>query len=526
MPFTLSLIGFMGSGKSTVGRIVAERLGAPFLDMDEAIALEAGQTIPAIFTSEGEEGFRRRERAFIEALSPEPRVLATGGGVVLDPRNLADLRSLGPVVALKAPASTLWKRVSGSDRPLASDHHSFLARYRQRSPLYAQVPLQVDASAAAEDVADAILKRIDASARRVPIDLGDRSYPVDLAPGLLSCLGTELRARLDAKRCLLVTNAEVGALYGAQVQRSLEGAGWQVHVATVPAGERYKSLKQAERLYEAALLAGLDRKSPIIALGGGVIGDLAGFVAATFQRGVPFVQVPTTLLAQIDSSVGGKVAVNLPAGKNLVGSFHQPAWVAADPLTLLSLPPRELRAGLAEMIKYGVSLDAAFLERVERDLDAMLAREAQPLSEAIARCCELKAAVVRADERETGWRAVLNFGHTVGHAVEALTNYRRYLHGEAVAIGMVAAAWLSVATGLSEAEVQRLEGLLTRAGLPTRLPDLGVEAILEAMGRDKKAIAGSPRFILLEETGRAVIQPVPEKQVREVLLRLGARAEG
>ena len=521
----VTLMGFMGSGKSTVGRILATRLGWDFVDTDRLIEAKAGRSIPEIFASDGEAGFRDLEAAVIRDVTQGDRqVIATGGGTILDPENRLALRMAGVVVHLKASPELLWRRVAGSDRPLAQDPLAFRARYQERYPLYQQLPIQVSSAMSASRVAERILESIRGSGRQIAVSIPEREYPIVLEPNAIARLGDLMAERLKPGRCLVVTNPHLEARYGDVALASLRAAGWDPHVAVIPAGERFKRMQSAMQLYDRAIEARLERKNPIIALGGGVIGDLAGFVAATFNRGVPFVQVPTSLLAQIDSSVGGKVAVNHPMGKNLIGAFHQPALVVADPLTLHTLPRRELLAGLAEMIKYGVILDAAFFEQLEGDLPLLLERSMKAMIPAIARCCELKAQVVLEDERESGLRAILNYGHTLGHALEAETQYQSYLHGEAVAIGMVAAGAIARELGLfSDAEQERLIALLQRAGLPTRFPAVSAERLVAATGHDKKVKDGSVRWVLPEALGRVCVRAdVPAGLVTQVVQRLGA----
>ncbi len=521
----ITLMGFMGSGKTTVGRILATRLGWEFVDTDRLVEARAGGTIPEIFAARGEAGFRELEAAVIREVARGKRqVIATGGGAILDPANRLALRLAGVVVHLKASPELLWRRVSGSDRPLAEDPVAFRARYQERYPLYQQIPIQIASSMSASRVAERIMEALRGEARRIDVALPEREYPIVLEPNAIARLGEMMAERLKPGRCLVVTNPHLEARYGDVARASLQAAGWDPHMAVVPAGERFKRMQSAMQLYDRAIEARLERQSPIVALGGGVIGDLAGFVAATFNRGVPFVQVPTSLLAQIDSSVGGKVAVNHPQGKNLIGAFYQPSLVVADPLTLHTLPRRELLAGLAEMIKYGVIMDAAFFERLDADLPLLLERRMPALIPAVARCCELKAQVVREDERESGIRAILNFGHTLGHALEAETQYQSYLHGEAVAIGMVAAGAIARELGLfSDAEQGRLTALLARAGLPTRFPALSAQRLLEATGHDKKVQSGRVRWVLPEALGRVCVRSdVPDSVVLKVLRGLGA----
>ena len=357
------------------------------------------------------------------------------------------------------------------------------------------------------------------------VSLGDRSYPILIGKGLIDD-GACFRPYLSGTRAALVTNPVVAGHYGMRVRRALEQAGVDVIDVVLPDGEVHKTWQTLQLVFDALLAARSDRNTTIVALGGGVIGDIAGLAAAVYQRGVPFIQVPTTLLAQVDSSVGGKTAVNHPLGKNMIGAFYQPRAVIADVDTLATLPARELRAGLAEVIKHGLILDSTFTAWLEHNIGALLAGEPAALVHAVARSCAIKAEIVAADERETGVRALLNFGHTFGHAIEAGMGYGEWLHGEAVAAGMVMAAELSVRAGmLTATELARLRDLLGRAGLPVTGPALPIDRYLELMAVDKKADRSQIRFILLEAIGRAVIRDNPgENLVRGAIAAASADA--
>ncbi len=337
------------------------------------------------------------------------------------------------------------------------------------------------------------------------VDLGDRSYPIHIGPSLLGQAGL-IVPHLAQKRVAIVTNTTVGPLYLERLTKTLTDAGVAVTPIVLPDGEAYKDWQTLNLIFDELLKSRAERKTTLIALGGGVIGDMTGFAAASYQRGVPFIQVPTTLLSQVDSSVGGKTGINHPLGKNMIGAFYQPKVVLADTDTLKTLPPRELSAGLAEVIKYGLIWDAEFFAWLEANMDKLRALDAAAISHAIYRSCEIKAQVVAQDEREGGIRAILNLGHTFGHAIESGMGYGNWLHGEAVAAGMVLAADASRRKGwLSEADVDRTRALIRRAGLPDTAPDLGVEKYLDYMGHDKKVEAGKIRFVLLKTIGEAVI---------------------
>lgn len=358
------------------------------------------------------------------------------------------------------------------------------------------------------------------SPQKLQVELGERSYDILIGGGLLSRATDFLRPILPGKRGVIITDSNVETLYAEPLRASLRDGGFETRVVSVPAGEASKSLRQATRLLRKMPSLRLDRTSFVIALGGGVVGDLAGFVAATYLRGLALIQVPTSLLAQVDSSVGGKVGVNLPQGKNLVGAFHQPRLVLADTDTLRTLPERELRAGFAEVIKHGAIRDADFFTWLEREGKHVLSLEPDALAQAVRRCCEIKAKVVSADEREAGLRAILNFGHTVGHAMETLTDYVGLLHGEAIAIGMCCAARLSVKrAGLSETDATRLCDLIAASGLPTRIGDkLDSRQLLTAVRLDKKAREDKLRFVLLKRIGEAVISDaVTNADIEEVV---------
>jgi 3-dehydroquinate synthase len=356
-----------------------------------------------------------------------------------------------------------------------------------------------------------------AAPRRVPIALGERGYDIVIGPGLWR--DAELWQGLpQAATALIVSNPTVAGLYEPALRRALSPHYRRILTLALPDGEAHKDWSSLNLIFERLLMEGCDRKTVLFALGGGVVGDMTGFAAACYMRGLPYVQVPTTLLAQVDSSVGGKTAINHPLGKNMIGAFYQPQRVLCDLDTLATLPERELSAGLAEVIKYGPIADGDFLDWIEVHLDDLLARDPQALAHAVQRSCEIKAAVVAEDERESGLRAILNFGHTFGHAIEAGLGYGSWLHGEAVGCGMVLASELSVQLGLMPAAFAlRMRRLCERARLPVRAPDLGAERYLELMRVDKKSEAGELRFVLIEALGRATLRAVPDAQVRATL---------
>jgi shikimate kinase/3-dehydroquinate synthase len=543
------LVGLMGAGKTTIGRILARRLGKRFIDSDHEIEARTGASIPWIFEIEGEESFRRREAEVIRDLCAEEGVvLATGGGAVLNPDTRASLKARGTVIYLRANVNSILMRTAhDKNRPLlqtADPRRKLEELLLQREPLYREIAeLVIDTGRPnVQSMVQTILDQLEtleaARRQRAPngalsmnpkssaitlnVDLGERSYPIAIGPGLLS--DPALLARhIQGRQVAIVTNTTVAPLYLERVAAPLRAAGREVVTIILEDGEQYKNQASLMQVFDALLANKCDRKTTMVALGGGVIGDLTGFAAASYMRGVPFVQLPTTLLAQVDSSVGGKTGINHPLGKNMIGAFYQPRAVLADTATLATLPERELSAGLAEVIKYGAIIDAAFFDWIEQNIGKLVARDQDALAYAIARSCEIKADVVRQDEREGGLRAILNFGHTFGHAIEAGLGYGAWLHGEAVGCGMVMAADLSHRMGLVDAAtVARMRALVAAAGLPTVAPNLGAERWLELMEVDKKNEGGAIKFILMKPLGSPSITGAPQAQLLATLAACSA----
>ena len=531
----------MGSGKTTIGRLLARRLGKRFIDSDHAIEARTGASIPWIFEIEGEASFRRREAEMIRELTgQEGIVLATGGGAVLDPASRALLAGRGTVVYLRAGIGSILQRTShDKNRPLlqtADPRRKLEELLAQREPLYREIAdLVIDTGRPnVQSMVQTILEQLDAlaggRARRaraasmthpehltLNVELGERAYPITIGPGLLADPAALVR-HVGGRKAAIVTNTTVAPLYLEQVAAPLRAAGKEVVSIVLPDGEEHKQWGSLMAVFDALLANKCDRKTTLVALGGGVIGDLTGYAAASYMRGVPFVQIPTTLLSQVDSSVGGKTGINHPLGKNMIGAFYQPRAVIADTATLDTLPARELSAGLAEVIKHGAILDAAFFDWIETNVDKLTARDPQALAYAIARSCEIKSEVVRKDEREGGLRAVLNFGHTFGHAIENGLGYGAWLHGEAVGCGMVMAADMSARLGLIEPDsVERVRALVRAAGLPAVAPDLGEARWIELMEVDKKNEGGEIRFILLKPLGSPSIASAPLDILRSTL---------
>jgi 3-dehydroquinate synthase len=396
--------------------------------------------------------------------------------------------------------------------------HKIRELLESRRPYYLLSDFRIDTRHRSPEQVVKIIKNILSSTAPIRVDLGERSYSIEIGNRTLPRIGERMVSLGIKGKVAIVTNPRVGRLYGSIIARSLRKAGLDVTRVTLPDGERFKNLKSVSRVYDELIRKSYERSSTLLALGGGVIGDLAGFAAATFMRGIGFVQVPTTLAAQVDASIGGKTGVDHPKGKNLIGAFHQPKLVFIDPDVLRTLNRREFVSGLAEVIKYGVIRDEEFFSYLEDNMDKILNQEPAALAHAIRRSCAIKAGVVQMDEREGGLRKILNYGHTFGHALETITNYRTYLHGEAVSVGMAFAAQLSVRLGFSDASTARRQTeILKRAGLPVALPKTRTADILKTMTLDKKVSDGKIHFVLAEQIGRVVVRPVEEKEIAGLL---------
>ncbi|GGX42451.1 bifunctional shikimate kinase/3-dehydroquinate synthase AroKB [Undibacterium squillarum] len=545
MAGNIFLVGLMGSGKTTVGRALARKLNKRFIDSDHEIESRTGVSIPVIFEIEGEASFRAREAEVIKELtSMDDIVLATGGGAILNAESRQFLHERGTVIYLRASVNSILQRTRhDKNRPLlrtADPRKKLEELEQQRHSLYQQtahviietgrphinhlvqqivekLPCSDRTLSSSENMKTVHINATGQSVQTLKVELGERSYPIFIGQDILTDEKI-LQDSIQAKRVVIVTNDVVAPLYLSRLREKLLSLGKEVSAVILRDGEEFKTWESLTQIYDHLLSEKCDRKSMLVALGGGVIGDMTGFAAATYMRGVPFVQVPTTLLSQVDSSVGGKTGINHPAGKNMIGAFYQPQAVIADTATLNSLPDNELSAGIAEVIKHGAITDLAFFEWLESNMNAVRQREPEALAYVIVKSCEIKADIVRQDEREGGLRAILNFGHTFGHAIEAGLGFGAWLHGEAVGCGMSLAAEASYKLGFIDfMQRTRLIQLISNAGLPVIPPQLGEQRWLELMEVDKKNEGGKIRFILIKPLGKAEITEIPANILREIL---------
>jgi shikimate kinase/3-dehydroquinate synthase len=555
------ITGFSGTGKSLVAREVARGLNWDFLDTDDEIVKQTGKPIAEIFRRDGETRFRELERETIrKACQQRQTVIAIGGGAIVDPQNYELLARTGLIVCLEAKPETIYEHLfhevasspEAEVRPLLANDNP-LERIRQlkasRQPYYAKADWTIhtdglSVSEVAEEVIRAwgLLRRIHPHLNPLPsrerksgsqlkanddiaclVETATQSYPIFVGYGLLDKLGEKMKKAALSGTATVISDENIFSLYGSKVGGIIKDAGFAVNSFIVPPGEETKSMDYAIKVYDFLVEHRAERDDIIIALGGGMVGDLAGFVAATFLRGMPWVQVPTSLVAMVDASIGGKVGVNHPEGKNLIGAFYQPNLVLADPQTLTTLPQRELTSGWAEVIKHGLISDREFFEFLESNVSRLIKLEPELLTRAIARSAAIKAQVVSQDEKEReGKRTILNYGHTIAHGLEAATQYKRFLHGEAVAIGIVGAAKLSQRLGLlPSAAVERQQAILQKFGLPTVFSGLDLTEITRAMELDKKTKGKAIRWVLLQDIGKVVISiDVPQRDVLAVLKEL------
>lgn len=524
--------GFMASGKSRVGRALAERMNRPFIDTDALIAERAGKTISEIFEQDGEAAFRKMERETIEELAAEtePKVISLGGGALSQDSVVTAIRKAGILIRLWATPEVLSERIGRKNtRPLMAglNDEERLAKVKamlaERERWYAKADFSVESSNefSEQHVADKILQTLrfyESYAISVETSGGDR-YPIFIGKGILPHIGCLLEGlKLSQSHKFLVCTDTTVAKAQSRTLERIKGQAGNCPVFKFRAGETNKTLSSLNQLYTFMLHREYGRKSCLLQFSGGVVGDMAGFGAATYQRGVPFIQLPTTLLSMVDSSVGGKVAVNHPAGKNMIGAFYQPRAVVCDLNALSTLAENEIKAGIAEIVKYGVIYDEAFFKYMEENIAGINAKNEDVLKALILRSCSIKAEVVGIDEKENGLRAILNYGHTFGHAIEKLTDYNMYSHGIAVSLGMRVAARAAVLLGMMTKEDEdRQNRLLDALGLPKKAGfDLDVKAAWQAMGIDKKAEKNSRVYILPTCIGHVEkVKNIPEETVNE-----------
>jgi shikimate kinase/3-dehydroquinate synthase len=539
----IALIGFSATGKTVVAQKVAERLNWVFIDTDDEIVKLSGKTIPEIFKQDGEAKFRQLEQKVLkQACHKEQVVIATGGGAIIDPQNQNLLLQTSVVVCLGAKPETIYQRLLHDTlysanpvvRPLLAGDNP-LKRIKQlktrRQPYYAIADWTVNTDhLTIDEVSQEVIKGWQYTSRyrgkqSAEADLACKvqtptaNYPVFVGWGILDKLGEKMKQAGLSGTANIISDEIVFAIYGAKVKKTLEKAGFAVNPCVVPPGEASKNIYQAIEIYDFLIEHRVERNDVIIALGGGMVGDLAGFVAATFLRGLPWLQVPTSLIAMTDASIGGKVAVDHPQGKNLIGAFYQPCLVLADVKNLTTLSQRELTSGWAEVIKHGLILDADFLQLLDANAKDLIKLKRDITTKVIGRSAAIKCRVVSADEKETGIRTILNYGHTIAHGIEAATNYGRFLHGEAVAIGIIGAAKLSHRLKLISGEdVERHKAILQKFGLPTDCSGVPLADVLAAMEMDKKVRNKAVRWVLLKDIGQAVIRSdVSGKDVLSVL---------
>lgn len=541
------LIGFSATGKSEIGQGLAEHLGWDLVDTDEEVSRLAGKSIPQIFDHDGEGCFREMEQQVLAKACEKTRVvIACGGGAVLDPHNRRLMKDSGVVVCLEAAPEKIYQRLpkdtdsSGNIRPLLAVPNP-LERIRQlkesRQHYYAIADWTVHTdNLTLDEVCQGVLQGWYYWSRTHQEDdnrcwEGDLAcevvtttahYPVYVGQGLLHGLGEKIARAGLSGTAYLISDETVFSIYGDIVTKSLQSADIPSHYFVVTPGETTKTLDSAAKIYDWLIECRAERSDIVVALGGGVVGDLAGFVAATFLRGLPLVQVPTSLIAMVDAAVGGKTAVNHSSAKNLIGAFYQPCAVVADVETLATLPKKELIAGCAEVVKHAIVLDPVLFTLLKTNIEKLLRLDTEITTEAIRRSVAAKARIVSEDERERGRRILLNYGHTIGHALEAATDYGRFLHGEAVAVGMMGAAMLSHSLGLLPGEiVEEQRALLQISGLPTRFSGVDVNRVLDIMELDKKVKGKAVRWVLLRGVGKPVIRDdVNRDQVIEILRSL------
>ncbi len=515
MSDNIILVGFMGTGKDVVGREIAAKTGMAFFSTDEFIELKENKTVNMIFDEFGEEHFRRLEKEAVLATKHlENTVVATGGGIIIDEENRQILQGVGEMVHLDAQLKIIEERLQDDlYRPLIRDQQNIRKLYEKRKATYDCGKLTIDTSfrdpgAIADELIDRLHiqnRYIEVPRNTINVRTEQKEYPVYIGSGfVVSPEDFVGLLNLNSSRVILITNPFVGTLFLSQLEDVLENYDIMPLHCIIPDGEQYKTATTVNRVYDFLLENKVTRHEPLIALGGGVVGDLCGFVASTYKRGTPLIQMPSTLLAQVDASVGGKTGIDHNLGKNMIGTFYQPDVVVSDVTMLLSLSDKEFRNGLAEVIKYSIIKDHALFSLLEKKYKEILDRDIFVLAEIVSRCVRIKSAIVEEDEKEEkGIREILNYGHTIGHIIEMITGYSEYSHGEAVAIGMVEEAKIAVQNGLlKKRDLEKIVELISLYGLPETLPeDVHSENIGTALLQDKKVRNEMIRLPLIKEIG-------------------------
>ncbi len=523
MPSNLILTGFMGSGKDSVGREISKNTNLSFLSMDDYIVLKEKRTINKIFGESGEDYFRKIEKEILnEIKNIKNTVIATGGGIVKDKKNRTILSQMGKVVYLYTNLDAVKKRLeSDKTRPLIKNKNNIIDIYNERMDkgLYEFADEKIDTSEitqqqAAEKILKELKVKIKTDTKLFETDMvktEDRVYPIHIGYNLFRENNSLINLELKSNKVAIISNPLVGALYIDELENTLIKEGIKPYICIIPDGEKYKTLDTIKSIFDMLLKENMDRSSSIIALGGGVVGDLAGFVASTLKRGISLIHIPTTLIAQVDSSIGGKTGFDHPLGKNMIGTFYQPDKVIIDIKKLLTLPEKEFRNGLAEVIKYGITKDATLFDILEKRQKEILSRDIELLTEIISRCVRIKKEVVEEDEKEEkGIREVLNYGHTIGHIIEALSGYSKYSHGQAIAMGMVKEAELAQRENLlSEEDSSRIQNLIEKYELPTSISEnINSDKMRKYVAQDKKVRKGKIRLPVPTGIGKIIFREV------------------
>jgi len=522
------ITGFMGTGKTSVGRELARRLGRKFVDMDEVLVKRLGTSIGEVFRQHGEGLFRRQEARLVAELGRQKGlVIATGGGTVLLPENRQDLSRNGELICLESAPEVVIRRLEvPGDRPLILEGKPRERIYRLlelRRGSYAMVPRHIDTShLTVYQVVERILSHLGLDEYRILVHHGEVGYQVFVEQGILANLRQRLPYVIPSSRCVIVTNPTVKRLWGKTLCQALKGEDLACEFITIPDGERHKNLTTVGRIYDHLVRLKAERNTCLVSFGGGVVSDLVGFAASTYMRGVPVLHIPTTLLAQGDAAIGGKTGFDHPLSKNLIGTFHHPVAVFADPLVLRTLPLRHIRNGLAEFIRSALIGSEDLLSEIERNKKKLLAKEPKALESVIRKCARIKAEIVSRDPYEKGLRRKLNLGHTIGHALETMGEYRTLLHGEAVGIGLVVALRLAVRRAMCDpALAERVVSLLKSLGLPTELPKSDEEKLWNVLLLDKKTKNGRPTFVLPRKVGEVeTVEGLTRHEVIETLKEL------